>query len=172
MTTVRSVFESLARSPGELLVRRWNWKAAVSSSLVRSLLFFAVNLTAGFAAAVGAMLTEFAYRAISAGFYGALTQSFRKVEPRWQGAAAATFVLVTLSHSVEFGIHWARGTPNLVGSIAASCALTAMSTLFNLHAMRNGVLVTGGEGYGFWEDIRMLPGVIASILPRGFSQIR
>ncbi|MEZ5399904.1 MAG: hypothetical protein R2729_09545 [Bryobacteraceae bacterium] len=169
MNTVRSVFRNLARRPGELLVRRWNWKAAVSSSMVRALLFFAVNLTAGLAAAAGAMAAEFAYRFVSAGFYGALTQSFRKVEPRWHGAAAATALLVTMSHSLELLIHWARGTPNLAASIAASCAFTSFSTLFNLHAMRLGVLVTDDDGYGFWKDLRMLPGVIASMLPRGCS---
>ncbi|MEZ5356761.1 MAG: hypothetical protein R2762_29340 [Bryobacteraceae bacterium] len=167
MTTLHSVFRNLARRPGELLVRRWNWKAAVSSSLVRASLFFLVNLSAGLAQAAGAMFAEFIYRAITAGFYGALTQSFRKVEPGWHGAAAATALLVTVSHSLELLIHWARGTPNLAASIAASCAFTALSTLFNLHAMRRGVLVTDGEGYGFWRDLKLLPGVIASLLPRG-----
>ena len=40
------------------------------------------------------MLTEFCYRAITAGFYGALTQAFRKVEPLWQGTLAALAVIL------------------------------------------------------------------------------
>lgn len=109
------------------------------------------------------MGAEFLYRAATAGFYGALTQSFRKVEPRWKGAAVATVLLVGVSHSIEFGIHWLRGTPNLWGSMAASLCFTALSTLFNLHAMRQGVLVTGSEGYSLWTDLRMLPRVVAMI---------
>lgn len=157
MKTLDQVFWNLWRNPGELLVRRWNWKSALYSSLCRSSLFFAVNLSAGWNAALLAMGAEFAYRSVSAGFYGALTQSFRHVEPRWQGMVAAMVVLVGLSHSIEFGIHWMRGTPNLLGSIAASCCFTVISTAFNLHAMRRGVLVTGTGGHGLLTDLRLLP---------------
>jgi hypothetical protein len=164
MTTLSEVLAELRRSPGELLIRRWNWKAALNSSLCRSMLFLAVNLNAGIAEAVGAMSAEFAYRAVTAGFYGALTQSFRRVEPRWQGNVAATVLLVAVSHSIEFLIHWARNTPNLWASIFSSLCFTALSTLFNLHAMRQGVLVTGREGFGLLEDLRMMPSVVASLL--------
>lgn len=159
MKTVSAVFENLWGNPAELLVRRWNWKSALYSSLCRSSLFFAVNFGAGWEEAARAMAAEFVYRAVSAGFYGALTQSFRHVEPRWQGMLVATALLVTVSHSVELAIHWARGTPNLWASILASCCFTVVSTLFNLHAMRRGVLVTGREGHGLWTDLRLLPTV-------------
>jgi len=159
MKTLDQVFTNLWRNPGELLVRRWNWKSALYSSLCRSSLFFAVNFTAGWEAALWAMAAEFAYRSVSAGFYGALTQSFRHVEPRWQGMVVATMVLVSLSHSIEFVIHWLRGTPNLLGSSAASGCFTVLSTLFNLHAMRRGILVTGREGHGLLTDLRLLPAI-------------
>jgi hypothetical protein len=51
MKTVEEVFRGLLRRPGELLVRRWNWKAALWSSICRSSLFFAVNLGVGWKAA-------------------------------------------------------------------------------------------------------------------------
>lgn len=157
MKSLDQVFSNLWRNPGELLVRRWNWKSALWSSLCRSTLFFAVNFAAGWEAAMWAMAAEFAYRSVAAGFYGALTQSFRHVEPRWQGMVVATAVLITVSHSIELGIHWLRGTPNLWASIAASCCFTLISTLFNLHAMRRGVLVTGRDGHGLLTDLRLLP---------------
>ncbi len=160
MQTIPSVFASLFRQPGELLLRRWNWKSALYSSLCRSSLFFAVNLTAGLDAAARAMLAEFLYRAVSAGFYGAITQSFRHVRPRWHGAVAATLLLVTLSHSIELLIHWFRNTPNLWASIFASCCFTVISTLFNLHAMRRGVLVTGNDGHGLLTDLKLLPSLL------------
>jgi hypothetical protein len=37
-------------------------------------------------AAEGAMLAEFVYRGITAGFYGALTQAFRKAAPVWKAS--------------------------------------------------------------------------------------
>ena len=135
MTTVSAVLRELRTDPGSILIRRWNWKSALYSSLIRSGLFFVVNLSAGTSAATSAMLTELAYRGLTAGFYGSLTQAFRKVEPCWKGALAALMLLMTISHSVEFGIHWLRGTPHLAGSIAASAMFTVLSTVFNIYAM-------------------------------------
>jgi hypothetical protein len=166
MHTIGAVLRELRKAPGELLVRRWNWKSALYSSICRSALFFAVNVGAGLGEAAGAMGAEFVYRAATAGFYGALTQAFRKVEPRWHGAVAATSMLVVVSHTIEFAIHWLRGTPNLAGSIGASVAFTAASTLFNLHAMRQGVLVTGAEGKSLGADLRILPSIVAAIFTR------
>ena len=159
MTTLDQVVAQLRREPGELLIRRWNWKTALSSSIWRSSIFLAANLRSGWDAALGAMLAEFFYRAIFAGFYGALTQSFRQVEPRWKGAVAAVVTLVLVSHTMEFGLHWLRGTPNLWTSIGASLCFTVVSTLFNVHAMRRGVLVTGEDAQSFLADLRMLPGL-------------
>ena len=52
-------------------------------------------------------------------------------------------VLPLASHSLEFGIHLLRGTPKLITSIVSSVIFTMLSTLFNLHAMRRGVLIAG-----------------------------
>jgi hypothetical protein len=157
MRTPGEVLAGLWREPVELLVRRWNWKSALCSSICRATIFFVVNSSAGMEAAGRAMAVEFVYRALTAGFYGALTQSFRQVEPKWKAMASAAVLLVGVSHSIEFLLHWARGTPNLAASMAASMAFTLVTTVFNLHAMRRGLLVTGGGGYGLWTDLRMLP---------------
>lgn len=105
------------------------------------------------------MAAEFVYRPVSAGFYGALTQSFREVEPQWKGMVTAATLVITASHSLELAIHSRRGTPNLWASMAASCCFTAISTLFNLHAMRRGILVTGCGGHSLLTDLRLLPTV-------------
>jgi hypothetical protein len=162
MTTPGSVLVALASDPASLLIRRWNWKSALYSSLLRAALFLVVNLTSGWSSALSAMLTEFLYRAVTAGFYGAVTQAFRKVEPPWKGTLAAVTVLMLGSHSLELLIHWWRGTPNLAASIAVSACFTLVSTLFNLHAMRRGVFVTDQEAAPLIEDIRRLPGVLSS----------
>jgi hypothetical protein len=164
MKTPESVLSALASRPGDLLLRSWNWKAALYSSLIRALLFFVVNLGAGLTSAYGAMATEFVYRAATAGFYGALTQSFRKVEPWWHGTIAALGVLMAASHTIEFAIHSLRGTPHLFASVAASACLTLISTLFNLHAMRRGVFVTDPEARTLADDLRRLPGVLFSFV--------
>jgi hypothetical protein len=79
--TVWDVLNELRRNPVELLVRQWNWKSALFSSVLRALIFLFANLTAGWRAAAGAMAAEFVFRAVTSGFYGSLTQAFRKAQP-------------------------------------------------------------------------------------------
>lgn len=145
-------------------LRHWNYKSALFSSTLRALLFLFANLRSGWEAATGAMLAEFVYRAITAGFYGALTQSFRHVRPPWKGTLAALVLVPTLTHSIEFAIHYLRATPNLKTSIIASVCFTLVSTTFNLFAMRRGALVSGHGAWSISEDVRALPSLIAGFL--------
>jgi hypothetical protein len=113
------------------------------------------------------MLAEFTYRAITAGFYGALTQAFREARPVWKANLAVMVLLPIVSHSLEISIHLARGTPRLLRSVIASVCFTAISTLFNLYAMRCGAL-TVGEGSGsVGDDLRRVPQLIAGFLLSG-----
>jgi hypothetical protein len=163
-----TVLLELLTKPGELLIRRWNWKAAFFSSLVRGTIFLLANLTAGWRAAVGAMLAEWCYRALTSGFYGAMTQSLAETEPEWQGAAAAMILLPLFSHSLEFLMHWLRHTPHLRASIISSLSFTVVSTLFNCYAMRRGTMVVGANAGSIGDDMRALPRVIGgfvSVLP-------
>src|SRR5215468_9922850 len=95
-------FRSLLRRPREMLIFRWNWKAAFFSSVCRGALFFLANLRTGLDAATGAMIAEFGYRALTAGFYGAVTQAFRAAEPRREATLAITLGLPIVSHAIEF----------------------------------------------------------------------
>lgn len=155
--TVAGVFTWILRHPWDALGRRWNYKSALLSSLIRGALFFAVNRRAGPEAAMAAMLTEWSFRFCTSGFYGALTQAFRRVEPAKAGAWAVLVLLPTVSHGLELGVHWLRGTPELAASLAASVALTIVSTGFNLFAMRRGTLVVGEAGQSIWRDLVALP---------------
>jgi hypothetical protein len=151
------------------LLYRWNWKSAVLSSLLRATLFFAANLTAGLPAAFAAMRTELVFRAITSGFYGALTENFREAEPPWAAALTAMILLPIANHSLEFAVHWLRGTRNLATSIGASVILTAFSTLFNLFVMRRGALIVGEGRSSLVSDLAQMPRLIGAfclLLPR------
>src|SRR5579863_7906690 len=113
------VLQSLVRHPFEHLIRKWNWKSAILSSLFRAAIFFFVNLKAGLPAAFAALQTELVYRALTSGFYGSLTEAFREAEPPWAAFLAASILLPIASHSLEFMVHWARGTRRLLPSIIA-----------------------------------------------------
>jgi hypothetical protein len=156
--TIREVLLELVRHPERNLIRRWNWKSAVLSSLFRAAIFFFTNLVAGWHAAVGALLAELALRAATSGFYGAITEAFSEARPLWAAMATAMVVLPLANHSLEFLVHWLRGTPKLAASITASVIFTALSTSFNLYAMRHGVLTVGVKSKSLREDMgRLLP---------------
>lgn len=160
-----TVWANIARHPYEYLVRRWNWKSAATSTLIRGAIFFTANLTAGKEAAVAALLTEFTYRALLSGIVGSVTQALRKSEPAWAAGLSASVILPAFSHAVEFTAHSLRGTPRLGASIGASIAFTVISILFNLYAMRHGVLVVDGENpKSLWQDLVVMPRVVAGFL--------
>ena len=132
--TVREVIAGLARHPIQNLFARWNWKAALLSSLLAEP-SSCTNLISGWHAAIGALLAEFALRAAASGFYGAITEALSAAQPPWAATAAAMVVLPLMAHTLEFLVHWLRGTPRLGLSIASSVIFTAFSTAFNLFVM-------------------------------------
>jgi hypothetical protein len=163
-STVGGVLRWMLRHPWEAVGRRWNYKSAVLSAVIRAAIFFGTNRAAGFDAAVAAMTTEFCFRMVTAGFYGAMTQAFRRVEPPLAGTMAAIVVLPLLAHSLEWLVHWWRGTPELGISIAASVAFTAVSTSFNLFAMRQGAFIVGAGHRSLLADLLSLPRLIAQFV--------
>lgn len=106
------------------------------------------------------MLTEFVFRFIMSGFYGALTQRFRRVEPALHGTIGALLLLPVVGHSLEFVVHTLRGTPELATSMTASIAFTTVSTAFNLFAMRRGALVIGTGASTLIDDLRAMPRLV------------
>jgi len=171
--SVGAVLSRLIRHPVQHLVRRWNWKSALLSSLFRASIFFFTNLVAGWHAALGAMLAELALRGITSGFYGAITEAFSVARPAWAAMATAMAVLPFLNHSLEFLVHWLRGTPKLGLSITASVIFTALSTSFNVYAMRHGVLTVGDGSKRLREDLgRVLPLLLRFLLagPRALAR--
>jgi hypothetical protein len=163
-TTVADVLRDLAAHPVDNLIRRWNWKAAATSVIMRGTIFFTANLSAGLDAALAVLLTEFVFRTLTSGFYGAVLQAFRKAEPAWAAALTTTVLLPLANHTTEFFIHWARGTPKLATSIIASVVFTILSTLFNLHVMRHGVLVVGEHSHSLWHDMKQMPRLVVSFV--------
>ena len=155
--TVSQAFLLLLRHPVKYLVHRWNWKSALLSSLVRAFLFFATNLAAGLPAALAAMKTEFVFRSVTSGFYGAMTEAFREAEPAWAAAITVMILLPVANHSLELLVHWMRGTRKLLPSIGASIVLTVFSTLFNFYVMRRGTLIVGAGRTSLATDLLRLP---------------
>jgi hypothetical protein len=162
--TIPIVLHRIFCEPRTYLLARWNWKSAVTSSAFRAILFFCVNLTAGFPAARAAFLTELVFRGITSGFYGALTEAFRDAEPPWAAAVSVMLLLPVANHSVEFLVHWLRGTQRLGASIVASMIFTAFSSLFNWYAMRRGALIVGQGKSSLLEDLARMPRLVVDFI--------
>jgi len=171
--SVGSVLSGLVRHPIDNLIRSWNWKSAVMSALIRGMLFFVTNASAGMRAALSAMSIESAFYISTAGFYGAITQAFRRAHPAWAAMLTVMVLQPTLNHSLEFTLHWIGGTEKLARSITASICFSLLSAVFNLFAMRRGALIVGEGRQSLIADLRQMPFIIfdfITVIPRSIMR--
>ena len=158
--TVPEALADLLLNPWRRLLLRWNWKTALLSACVRGTIFFLANIGAGLGAAIGAMGVEAALFATLAGFYGAMAQAFRRARPAWAATITVMALMPTINHSLEYVLHYASGTEKLAAVVAASISLSILSAVFNLFAMRRGVLIVGDERASLIDDLRRMPRVV------------
>jgi hypothetical protein len=109
---------------------------------------------------VRALIVDALFRAPLSGVYPAVTQAFRAVEPAWAALVVVGAITPGVGHTIELAVHWLAGTPELATSVAASVALSALATLFNLFAMRRGFFIVGPDGRPFRDDLARLPALI------------
>jgi hypothetical protein len=169
--TVWEVSVDLIRHPR--VVDRWHWKSAALSAIVRGSLFFATNIADGPRPAARATLVEFALRVPLVGILAAVTQAFGKAEPPWAAAIVATALLPGLAHLAELAAHWMARTPELGASMQASVALSVLSTVFSLFAIRRGVMIVGDGSLSFGDDLKRLPRLVLEFIlvpPRALAR--
>lgn len=171
--TVGDVLRGLLRHPIDNLLRRWNWKSAVLSAIIRGVLFFVANIGAGLPAALNAMSIESAFYITTAGFYGALTQAVRRAQPAWTATLTMMVLMPAVNHTLELLLHWAGGTEKLARSIIVSVCFSMLSAAFNLFAMRRGAFIVGAERQSLRADLQQVPRLIVDFLtalPRALWQ--
>jgi hypothetical protein len=149
---------NMLRAPFVLL-RDWNWKAALFSAVLRAIMFFLTNRHAGHYSGLKAMLVELVYATFAAGIVGAVTQRLRHATPRAATATVVWFLLPAIMLAAQAVVHYAMGTPRLRVSLIASFIFSAFATGFNWFAMSRGVFVTG-EGRSFARDLLLVPRLI------------
>jgi hypothetical protein len=173
-TQVRTVLSSILRHPFRMIVLQWNFKAALLSACCRGALFLLAAGRHHHAATLEAVLIEAIYSAMAAGVLGALAQSLRSAQPTWQAEMLLFLVFPFSSQFLEFTVHALFGTAVFRAGLFASAALTGLSALFNLFAMRRGALLIGKEGRRFTDDLCSLPGLaLAFVLavPANLAQL-
>jgi hypothetical protein len=162
--TVGECLQALARHPYDLVVRQWNWKAAALSAIIRGSIFFVTNLASGLQAAYTALAVDVAFRVPLVGIYATVTQSLSSARPAWAASIVVILVVPAVSHTLEFVVHSAAGTPAVQAGVLASIAFSALSGAFNLFAMRRGVLRVGADARSLTSDLRRLPRLVADFV--------
>ncbi|MEO8573583.1 MAG: hypothetical protein ABI481_06410 [Pyrinomonadaceae bacterium] len=162
---VVDVFRYLVRHPVEMLIWRWNWKAAVCSGLIRSMIYLFTHLKAGWRAALGAMSIEFIFRLIVSGSSGSLVQAFHKAAPVWLATLCIMVMLPAFSHMIEFTLHTLNGDVNKGKAIIISISFSMVSAIFNLFAMRrNALLVKDSHAQSLRQDLAQMPKIIVEFM--------
>ena len=162
--TVIEVCRGLARHPIRRLLRRWNWKNALFTALVRGGVFFAANLVAGWPAAIRALVVDAAFRVPLSGVYAAITQELAFAEPRCAALLVIVGVVPAASHVIEFATHWLMATPELRTSVMASVVFSTASGLFNLFTIERGAFLVGASARPFGEDLRRVPVLLVEFM--------
>jgi hypothetical protein len=162
---VIDVFRYLVRHPIEMLIWRWNWKAALFSGLLRSLIYLFTHLKEGWRAALGAMSVEFFFRLVVSGASGSLVQAFHNAQPVWLATLCVMIMLPAFSHMIEFTLHTLNGDVNKGKAIMISITFSIISAIFNLFAMRrDALLVKDDRAQSLGQDLVQLPKIVGEFM--------
>jgi hypothetical protein len=173
--SVGDVFRNLLRHPAQI-ISRWNWKSASLGALLRASFYFTVYQASreSLLVTLTAVSVELTFRFLTTGISGAVVQSFRKAQPVWLANVIVSIMLPAFSHTVEFVTHYAQerylfdifaSPQNSVSrqrAFAISVLFSVISALFNLFAMKHGVLLVGAgdETKSFVDDIKRMPRMV------------
>jgi hypothetical protein len=178
--SVGDVFRNVVHHPAQLITR-WNWKSVVLAVVVRGLIYLSIYLISGenWTVTITAVLVELPFRVLTTGVAGAAVQSFRKAQPIWLTSIIVSIMLPAFSHTVEFITHYSQekyfsdvlaaskdGGVTRLRTFAISVLFSVISVLFNLYAMRNGVLLVGaGEAtQSLKNDLKRMPRLIGEFV--------
>lgn len=177
--SVPDVLRNLIGHPGQVITR-WNWKSASLGAVLRASFYFAVYQASreSWLVTLTAVLVELLFRFFTTGISGAVVQSFRRATPVWLANLIVSISLPAFSHSIEFITHYAQeryffdvfaASENSVArqrAFAISVLFSVISALFNLFAMKHGVLLVGAgdETLSLWDDIKRMPRMVGEFI--------
>lgn len=154
----------LLRDPWRNVVLRWNGKAALLSAMFRGSIFLIASIKSHHAGHSSGALAEALFGAISAGFFGTLTQTLRFARPKWLVELLLAGIYPVLFQVGDFYFHAAVEAQVFRAGMIASATFTALSAAFNLYSMRRGTLLVGKEGKAFSQDLSALPRLALSFV--------
>jgi hypothetical protein len=131
---------------------------------LRGPIFLVASFRLGPSAAISVLAVEAVFCAVTAGFYGAITQMFRAAQPQWLTLIFLTVVLPAIFQALEYLLHWTRGTPHLRLAELVSIGISSVSALFSWYVMSRNTLLVGSEGASFKSDLGRLPRLLLGFI--------
>jgi hypothetical protein len=138
----------------------WNWKCALLSAVVRSLVYLAAMTRSGPHSRLAVVAVELAYVTVTAGIYAGWQQRALGLRSRLTGNVVAGVAVPALAQILDWLTHRVLGAAAPSRATVAVCAFTLLSALFHLHVMRRGVFLTGCRGRSLVHDFRQIPRLV------------
>jgi hypothetical protein len=143
----------------------WNWKCALLSATARSLVYLAAMARTGLRGSLAVVLVEVVYVTLTAGIYAGMQQKALGLPTRWQGNLIVVLGVPGLAQALDWLAHRLTGASVTGRATLAVSLFAAVSALFHLHVMRNGVFLTG-TGRSLFDDFRRMPRLVAGFVVR------
>lgn len=143
----------------------WNWKCALLSATARSLVYLAATTPGSAHGRLAVVLVEIAYVTLTAGVYAGMQQRALALRSRLLGNLIIVLGVPGLAQALDWTIHRGTGAAATGRATLAVSLFAAISALFHLHVMRNGVFLTG-HGRSLVDDFRRMPRLVAEFVVR------
>jgi len=137
----------------------WNWKCALLSATVRSLVYLVAMTRTGMRGGLAVVLVEMMYVTLTAGVYAGLQQRALDFRSRVLGNLTVVLAVPGLAQVLDWLAHWVSGAVAPARATVAVCIFTGISALFHLHVMRRGAFLSG-HGRTLRDDFRRMPRLI------------
>jgi hypothetical protein len=143
----------------------WNWKCALLSATVRSLVYLAAMARTGVRGSIAVVVVEIVYVTLTAGVYAGMQQKALGLRARWLGNLIVVLGVPGLAQALDWLAHRLTGATATGRATLAVSLFAGLSALFHLHVMRNGVFLTG-TGRSLVDDFRRMPRLIAGFVAK------
>lgn len=145
----------------------WNWKCALMSATARSLVYAAAMARSSHANRGAVVLVEVAYVTLTAGIYAALQQRALRLSSRTLGNWIVVLGVPALAQMLDWATHRMTGAAAPGRATLSVSVFAAISALFHLYVMRNGVFLTG-HNRSLADDFRRIPRLVAGFVSKPF----
>jgi hypothetical protein len=108
---------------------------------------------------------EIAYVTLTAGVYAGMQQKALGLRTRWLGNVIVVLGVPGLAQALEWTAHRVTDATVTCRATLAVSVFAALSALFHLHVMRNGVFLTGCSR-SLFDDFRRMPRLVAGFVAR------